>query len=349
MQCNVQSTFIHQASIVFLPHVQCIICTGGSSNCITEADGSSFQCNSRAKSPAFTLRMRGNTATFMPLPLPENTAPPTCAAIGFTIDIGFLIQPSCERCYDTAQGFTVSLLSAPAMGTGGDQLGIGGVPGLAVAFDATNQQLNIDIGGSLEAVTSLSVTFDMVAATYVKHARIQYDPVSEMLSVLLFNDFDSASDMVLTGYVDICSILSLGTTPVAPTLYVGFTAGRAETYDTRYFIFDWQVTTGAHWTSMQVNISSIFVHKIICSTCAVPLMCCFHNRSLLSVFLKPLHLSGAHLCPISILDCPIFFHAITHVSFVPPPLPPLIQSYNKPFLRHPKVSLFCGKHKSIEP
>ena len=229
---------------------------GGSSKCVTETDGPSLQCSARGKSPAMTLRMRGDAAAFIPLPLPDNTAAPTCAAIGFTIDLSFIIDPSClDWCYDTSQGFTFSLVSAPAMGTGGNQLGFGGLSGLAVEFDSAyddfdpmnHNHIGIDIGGGLRSVAWRDVPFNLIASTYIKRARIQLDPVTELMSVLLYNDYDSALDLVLTQYVDACSILSLGSTSEAPTLYVGFTSGTAASYATRYFIYDWAVTTGEQW------------------------------------------------------------------------------------------------------
>ena len=143
------------------------------------------------------------------------------------------------------------------MGQGGNQLGYGGLTGLAVEFDtradsfdpaddSRDNHIGIDVGGSLTSLATSPVPFSLSDDWYaLKHAVIKYDPTTQLLSVLVYTDSVSALKPVLTRYLDLCSALTLQSTSVAPTLYVGFTGGGIQEGDMgKYFIYDWQVSTG---------------------------------------------------------------------------------------------------------
>ena len=213
---------------------------------MTPADAAStVQCCGRGMSPAITLTM-GDGATFMPLPLPPNATSPACSSLGFSASFSFLITS-----YDPMNGFTFSLLTSPAMGQGGNQLGYGGLSGLAVEFDSradgfdpadtsADNHVGIDVGGSLISLATSPLPFRLSNEwSVLKHAVIQYDPTTQLLSVHVYTDSASSLEPLLTRYLDLCSALKLQSTSVAPTLYVGFTGGGG-----KYFIYDWQVSTG---------------------------------------------------------------------------------------------------------
>ena len=231
---------------------------------MTPADvTSTVQCFKRGVSPAVTLTIVGNGAAFMSLPLPSNTAPPTCSSLGFTVSFSFLIAPRWVSGNNgwyykaSTEGFTFSLLTTPAMGQGGNQLGYGGLTGLAVDFDtrgdsfdpndnSRGNHIGIDVGGRLTSVATAPLPFELEGQwSSLIHAVIKYDPTTQLLSVLVFTDTQSAFEPVLARYVDLCSALELQSTSVAPTLYVGFTGGSFEPVNIgKYFIYDWQVSTG---------------------------------------------------------------------------------------------------------
>ena len=143
------------------------------------------------------------------------------------------------------------------MGQGGNQLGYGGLPGLAVEFDtlgdsfdptddSRGNHIGINIGGNLTSLATTPAPFVLQWENAVlKHAVIKYDPTTQLLSVLAYTDSASALEPVLTRYVDLCSALNLQSTSAAPPLYVGFTGGSSQAqFIGKYFIYDWQVSTG---------------------------------------------------------------------------------------------------------
>ena len=201
----------------------------------------------------------------MPLPPPTNINSATCASLGFSVRFSFLIAPygwysSPYYYYIMTEGFTFSLLTTPDMGQGGNHLGYGGLTGLAVEFDTNadvfdpvkpsgavdENHIGIDIGGNLTSVATSPAPIQLAWAWDVlKHAVIEYDPTTQLLSVLVSTDSQSAWEPALTQYVDLCSALNLQSTTVAPPLYVGFTGGSSHPpYIGKYLIYDWQVSTG---------------------------------------------------------------------------------------------------------
>ena len=226
---------------------------------MTQADAAtSTVCFGRGKSPAVSLNIAGNGAAFVPLPLPPNTTAPACSSLGFSVSFSFLVAP--QLIYNgqgytryTTEGFTVALVTTPAMGAGGNQLGYGGLNGLAVEFDSRHDSFDpvlnhvgIDVGGSLASLATFPMPYNLDAQWgSLLHAEIQYDPATQLLSVLFHMDGQSASGAILTRYMDLCSALGLQTSTGTPTLYVGFTGGSSEpVYPGKYMIHDWQVSTG---------------------------------------------------------------------------------------------------------
>ena len=253
---------------------------------MSEVDGQSVKCFSRGKYVASTLHMVGTGAAFMPLPLPPNSPAPTCASIGFTASFSFEIAPFQwnGQSFSTTDGFTFSVVTTPALGGGGNQLGYGGLSGLAVEFDSypddfdppgpdqggrDGNHVGINVGGNLSSVATSRVSLasgELNDIRFLKRAKIQYDPTTQLLSILINMDEKSIFEPLLTRFIDLCSLLKIGSTSVAPTMYVGFTAGASADKDARYFIYDWEISTGARLyqfmsyscRSQRVVMTSIF-------------------------------------------------------------------------------------------
>ena len=221
-----------------------------------------MKCFSRGKYAASTLHMVGTGAAFLPLPLPPNIPAPSCASVGFTASFSFEIATlQWTGYFSPADGFTFSVVTTPAMGGGGNQLGYGGLSGLAVQFDSypddfdppgpdkggrDGNHVGINVGGSLTSVATSRVPVAPNALNDIRNvnrAKIQYDPTTQLLTILINMDDQSIFVPLLTRYIDLCSVLKLGSTNAAPTMYVGFTAGSSASRDAKYIIYDWEVST----------------------------------------------------------------------------------------------------------
>ena len=172
------------------------------------------------------------------------------------------------------------------MGQGGNQLGYGGLSGLAIEFDTLEDSfdpsgnfkanhIGIDVGGSLTSVATRPVPFVLAGDRKVlKDAEIKYDPRTQLLSVHVSTDSETALEPLLTRYLDLCSALKLQSTSVAPTLYVGFTGGSRKAINIgKYNIYNWKVSTGEHSVSamhLSLCIMSCLQWFNVLSTTLIP-------------------------------------------------------------------------------